>query len=139
MNLHAELFFHGDPTYSMNHQDKALQSIAKDLKKCNLEVIVRIILRVIQCTYDSVAEIQPESVAELLPYSHLLTHCTFYHRMVRNILGPISKSLGQELWDCFRELAVVFYTGTDDVLRSGQGAGVSTSGEQIVHRWGTAS
>jgi hypothetical protein len=40
-----------------------------------------------------------------------MTHCTFYHRMVRNSIGPISKGLGQELWDCFLELAF-FYTGT---------------------------
>jgi hypothetical protein len=111
MILHSELFFDGDPTYSRNHQDKTLQSMAKDLKKSTLEVIGLIILRVIQCAYDSVAEIQPEGMAELLSYSHLLTHSTFYHRMVRHITGPISKGLGQELWDCFRELAF-FYTGT---------------------------
>lgn len=115
MILHSELFCDGDPIHPMNHQDKTLQSIPKDLKKSTLEIIGLIILRVVQCAYDSVAEIQPEGMAELLSYSHLLTHCTFYHRMVRNITGPISKGLGQELWDCFSRIGILLY-GNDDVL-----------------------
>jgi hypothetical protein len=94
--LHAELFF-SDPTHSMNHQDKALQSVAKGLKRGTLEVIGPIILRVLQRTYDPVAEIQPEGMVELPSYSHLLTDCAFFHRTVRNVTALIFKSLGQEL------------------------------------------
>jgi hypothetical protein len=72
ISIHSELFFDGDPIYSINHQDKTLQSITKDLKKSTLEVIGLIILRVVQCAYDSVAEIQPEGNASAWPNCYLI-------------------------------------------------------------------
>jgi OTT_1508-like deaminase len=100
------------PQDLLNGQDKQVLSISQMSKKSPLEVIALLLLKAIDLAYICADNIDIPSLSELLSIAHLLSYCSFYHRVSRNINLAVSRSFGQELWETLRELGL-FYTGAN--------------------------
>jgi hypothetical protein len=100
------------PQDLLNGQDKQVLSISQMSAKSPLEVIALLLLKVIDLAYICADNIDVPSLCELITISHLLSYCSFYHRVSRKINFAVSRSFAQDLWETLRELGL-FYTGAN--------------------------
>jgi len=83
-----------------------MSEMATNMGKTTTEFVLSVVVRLVQIAEMDQSEIGPADLLEAFAYAHLLAYGTAYHRLLSQMDDvPLSKTLAQELWDRFRDMA----------------------------------